>query len=633
MHDSGTSSFLTMRWWHRQSAVRALESWTRPLIGTRPYTPRFEVGKGSYMDFGTQEIVVDPSAWDFLKVADHLPLWWNGKRIATEAQLQWRYARTAARHEVMHVLFSVSPDCSGALHFLVNALEDEWIEQLSRFFYPAAWGDFVTKARVITHYYPLDDLRTRTREAVLLNACLYHRWDWKRERGTPSRYRFHSSEDEQFWAQTIRPLVEKSWRTHEDAGRKEIAREILQLIGVDEAADLSGEGLLVLPAVLDIKGERGEDDQPLRIETALPAAVEDDEGKQGASGEAGGEGQADSDVSGRGGGASEGSTLPTRALVTIVTEDDEAPSPLTAAEELYLLPPAYLENQVRAMRSRLLRELIVSTPDAGDEESPWAGQFSVEDFLRTGGARPFLLPGHQAPAHEGLAVGLLIDRTGSMEGWGGMYAGGSILGMGGLDERGVFCPSFYDPRHRMTYARQVAMLFELTCPLAGIQLLIGAVGDYGPLLHLARDVHSTDWRAPHRFKPDQPITWLRGRNTPRDSEVTRAAIAGLYGSYGCERVSSALQMTARELAACRARTRLIIFIHDGEPTDESPEDIQRVLSEIRREGMLVVAPYVGEQSEIKLLQNIFGIQWTIPVKELSGLAKRLGRLLKRYARM
>lgn len=643
----------TMPWWYRANAKKALESWIRPLIAPRPYTARYEVGDGSYMNFSSREIVVDPTAWDFMEVAKHLPLTWNGKRVDTEAKLQWRFSRTAARHEAMHVLFSVPPECGGILHFLVNALEDEWMEQLARFYYPAAWGDFVFRARLVTKYYPLPKPEESDRANLMLNMCLYHRFDWKRPKGTPSRYRFQTEEDEQFWREQIRPLVEKAWRTNEDAGRKEIAREILQLLDIPESAPLPSGGLMMSVNPLDVGGERGEDDAPLPMSviisrsSAKGSASKDgkdegssteggkDEGvtgegeKDGENKDEGGKGedasaeQGDSDASGSGGGVGEGMEGPPHyALVTLVSEDDEVPSPLTAANELYLLPPQYLENQVRGEKSRLLRVLLAKTPDAGEDASPAGGEFDIESYLRSNGARPFLLLDDAAPDHEGLAIALLIDTTGSMDGW---------EGEGGLDARGKFLPDFYRPWHRMTYARQVAMLFELVCPPAGIKLLIGATGDDGPLVHLAVD--SGDWdSAPLRYKPHQPVTWLRDRSTPRDSEVTRAAIAGLYGRYGRERISASLRVAERELAQCRAGTRLIVYVHDGMPTDEEETTIISVLKDIRRKGTLVVAPYVGDQSDIANLSAIFGPQWTLAVPQLPDLSKRLGRLLLRYAR-
>ncbi len=638
----------TMPWWYRANAKKALESWIRPLIAPRPYTARFEVTGQSYMNFSTREIVVDPTAWDFMRVAEHLPLSWNGKWVDTEAKLQWRFARTAARHEAMHVLFSVPPDCGGILHFLVNALEDEWMEQLARFFYPAAWGDFVFRARLVTRYYPLPDPAKSDRANLLLNMCLYHRFDWKRPKGTPSRYRFQTEEDEQFWREQIRPLVEKAWRTNEDAGRKDIAREILRLLDIPEDAPIPRSGLMMSANPLDVAGERGEDDEPMppgmiiarrsaksaaskggerKTEGDKDEGETDQEGKNEENQDEEGKGEdastehGDSEASTSGDGGGEAEALPHDALVSLVSDDDEVPSPLTAADELYLLPPQYLESQVRGEKSRLLRVLLAKTPEAGEEVSPVGGEFDVEAYLRSDGARPFRLLNDAAPDHEGLAIALLIDTTGSMEGW---------VGAGGLDARGVFLPSFYHPSHRMTYARQVAMLFELVCPPAGIKLLIGAAGDYGWLIHLAAP--PGDWRsAPIRSKPDQPITWLRDRSTPRDSEVTRAAIAGLYGRYERERISASLRVAERELAELRAGTRLIVYIHDGMPTDEEETKIVSVLKDIRRKGTLVVAPYVGDQWDIANLSAIFGPQWTIPVPRLPDLSKRLGRLLLRYA--
>lgn len=634
----------TVPWWYRASAKKALESWVRPLIAPRPYTARYEITGSSYMNFGTREIVIDPTAWDFMNVAKHLPLSWNGKRVDTEAKLQWRFARTAARHEALHVLFSVPPDCGGILHFVVNALEDEWMEQLARFFYPAAWGDFVFRARLVTKYYPLPDPKESDRANLILNMCLYHRFDWKRPKGTPSRFRFRTEEDAQFWQERIRPLVEKAWRTNEDAGRKDIAREILQLLDIPESASLPSGGLMMSANPFDIGGERGEDDAPLPVSVIVAGApakgaaskskeskeegeTAGDSEKEGENTDEGGKGedasaeQGDSEASGRGGGVGETESLPHYALVSLVTEEDEVPTPLTAADELYLLPPQYLENQVRGEKSRLLRVLLAKTLDAGEDASPSGGEFDVEAHLRSDGARPFRLLDDAAPDHEGLAIALLIDATGSMGGW---------SGEGGLDARGRFLPSFYRPYDRMTYARQVAMLFELVCPPAGITLLIGAAGDEGPLIHLALPLG--EWSsAPERCKPHQSVTWLRDRSTPRDSEVTRAAIAGLYGKYGAERISASLLVAERELAEVRAGTRLIVYVHDGEPTDEEPRTIVSVLKDIRRKGTLVVAPYVGDQSDIANLSAIFGSQWTIPVPRLPELSKRLGRLLLRYA--
>ncbi len=580
---------MSIPWWYRENATRALESWIRPLISPRPYSLRFEVGRGSYMSFSEREIVIDPTQWDFLRITKVLPILWNEKRVESSPSLQWRFARMAARHEAMHVLFSVPFNCSGTLHYLVNALEDEWMEQLARVFYPAAWGDFVTAARLMARYYPLPNPLEIPREQILLNMCLYHRWDWKRSRGTLSRYRFPTSEDEQFWNEQLRPLVEKAWRINEFKERKGIAREILRLLAIPESFPLP-DGLLLPEGYADVLGERSADDVPMN-------------GADVSSG-----------ISSRGSsGAVSGGVPPHEAEVVIVEDEDEVPTELTASKELYLLPPEYLENQVHGEKSRLLRQLLVKMPDADADDSPVGGEFDVEAHLRSDGARSFRLPDTPAPDHEGLAIAPLIDTTTSMGGWPGS----------GLDTRGVFRPSFYDPDERMMYACQVAMVFELVCPRAGITLLIGATGDDGLLMHLPGH--------PNRSKPHQPITWLRKRQTPRESEATRAAIAGLYGKYGDECISWSLLEAQCELAKVSAGTRLIIYIHDGLPTDEKPEAIGKVLKDIRRKGTLVVAPYVGDQSDRNKLRAIFGAEWTLAIEHLSDLTTRLGRLLLKYA--
>ena len=575
-------------WWYRTNAKKALESWIRPLISSRPYSLRFQVGKGSYMDFGDHLIVVDPTQWDFLDIARALPILWIEKRVENYPSLQWRFARMAARHEAMHVLFSVPFGCSGTLHYLVNALEDEWMEQLARVFYPAAWGDFVMAARLIARYYPLPRLSETSREQNLLFMCLYHRWDWKRPKGTPSRYRFHSPEDEQFWNERLRPLVEKAWRTNVFEGRKEIAREILRLLGVSESAPLPGRGFLLPEGYADVKGERSSDD--------LPMSVAD----------------VSSGISSRGSDGDIHADKPPHEAA-VVEESDEVPTDLVAAKEIYLLPSEYMEQLVRGEKSRLLRKLLVKTPDVSEDEGPIGSAFDVEANIRSGGERPFRLPDTPAPDHEGLAIVLLIDATTSMGGWPGS----------GLDTRGVFRPSFYNSGERMMYACQVAMVFELVCPLAGITLLIGATGDNGSLMHLPGH--------PERSKPHQPITWLRTRHTLRESEATRTAIAGIYGKYGDECISRSLLEAQHELAQVSAGTKLILYVHDGMPTDERPEVIVKALKDIRRKGTLVVAPYVGDQADIGKLRAIFGTEWTLSIERLPDLTKRLGRLLLKYA--
>src|SRR5689334_19177197 len=95
-----------MHWWHCKFAESALDRLVRVLIGARPYKIRFEPGKGSYMRFDTQEIVIDPLMADSWGGGVLLPVAWRGEKVGKLTSLQWRISRTMGRHEAGHVLFT-----------------------------------------------------------------------------------------------------------------------------------------------------------------------------------------------------------------------------------------------------------------------------------------------------------------------------------------------------------------------------------------------------------------------------------------------------------------------------------------------------------------------------------------------
>ena len=95
-----------MHWWHWKRAEHALDSWVRALIGARPYTITFATGRGSFVNFSTREIVIEPNMPDSLGGERLLPRRWRRQRVTTLAGLQWRCARALARHEAAHVLFT-----------------------------------------------------------------------------------------------------------------------------------------------------------------------------------------------------------------------------------------------------------------------------------------------------------------------------------------------------------------------------------------------------------------------------------------------------------------------------------------------------------------------------------------------
>ena len=570
-------------WWHRANAQKSLEAWAYPLIRPRLYLAQFNPGGGSYVDFTTRHIAVDPLLSSAIGGEARLPVRWGRSTVTSLARLQWRCSQMAAWHEDFHVLFTDPGEYPGILHWLVNTLEDERIERLARWYYPPAWAAFQAFGRLMAQFKEIAEPESRSREQLLLDACLYMRWDWKRPRGISSRFRFHDAHEEEFWREEIFPLVQQAWTAPHEKRVGELARDILARIGVPESADPDIFGVMLSPMALDTRGKRDESDKPLAVPGSFLAAP--------GSGET-----PEEDEPG-------------------VEDETGPPEDLRAEEELYLLPPQHLIQMVRGEVNALLKALIVPTPEIEDEEQEAVGlEFSVEDFVQSRGEYPFRTPAEVGRAHGGLCIVLFIDMTTSMGGWPGH----------GLDNLGRFRPEFYQAGARMSAAREAAMLFELVCTRARIPLAIGCAGDNGSLAHLPRPKH--------RLKPEDPVTWIRTFETNRFDELPRFAIAGLYGKYNRECVSPSLRLAAHMLEARSEETKLVIYIHDGIPEDEPEARVVETLAEVRKKGLLVVAPYVGHQGGLHRLQAIFGKEWTIPVPKPRELSKRMARFLLKHAR-
>jgi hypothetical protein len=578
-----------MNWWHWRRAERALENWVRVLIGTRPYTIRFDPGKGSFVRFDTQEIVIDPVMTNNWGGEALLPVTWRGEKVSKLASLQWRISRAMGRHEAGHVLFTERYGISGQLHaWLCNALEDERMERLTGAHYPPARADFLTLARLLATRMPLPETPA-SREDALLNACLFWRWDSKRPAKTPSRLRFASEADHQLWEAEIRPLVEESW-VAPNAGRvAELALEILRRLGLPEHDNIGGHVLIITDRIPG-SAERRPGDEPLMVSTTdlLPDGNEDD------------------------------SETNASASNDIHTGDEGEPpesdsDPSTGS--LWQRPYGWLVAEVAGETRRLLKVLQAPAPDIGSRRSGTHGTFTAEAHARTRGERPLMVKREVEQDPSGLAIVLLIDRTGSMG------------PMPGIDPvTGEPDVSFFDERARVTHARRAAMLFELTCTAADIPLAIGYAGDYTYSVHLPDSLNE----ATLLHHPDKPVIWLRTWQTPRYAEGPKALIAGLYGDSGSERVSASLCEAERLLLERPERTKLVLYVHDGQPSDEKPHEVAATITALRRKGIVVLGVYVGPQEKIAKLQAIFGSDQTIPVERLTDLPARLGRLLLKY---
>jgi hypothetical protein len=583
-----------MHWWDWTRAQRALETWVRVLIGARPYAIRFGPREGSFVRFDTQEIVVDPLMVDGWGGARWLPATWRGYHVTELPGLQWRVARALARHEAGHVLFTAAHTIHGGLHaWLTNALEDQRMERLTGALAPAARADFLALARLLAAHLSLPDPTLLPRADTLLNACLFWRWDTHRPAGTPSRLRLASADDQLCWETAIRPLVEDAWAAPDVQHVSDIALAILRHLDLPDRAGADGHVLIAADAIRH-PAERRAGDVPLHIPGTIHVVHSN--------------------------GLGDGSAVTADAVDVVGTETvDEGESPTVDTDpssgSLWLRPYAWLVQEVAGETRRLLRVLQVPAPAIATRRSTTSGTFSARAYARTGGERPLIVRREPSVDSSGLAIVLLIDRTTSM-------------GEPPTIDRatGEPSPNFFDPDARMPHARRAAMLFELTCTQAGIPLCIGFAGDRGYSVHL-----------PHAFgervffhRPERPITWLRTWETPRFAEGPTALIAGLYGDSYSERVSASLHEAHAKLQQRPEGTKLILFIHDGLPTDEPASAATTTVDELRRRGTHIIGVFVGDQAQLPQLEAIFGAPHTIPVTTVADLPQRLGRLLLTY---
>lgn len=565
-----------MDWWHWKRAEHALDTWVRALIGARPYTIRFATGKGSFVNFSTREIVIEPNMPDSLGGERLLPRPWRRQRVRELPGLQWRCARTLARHEAAHVLFTqVSKnDRGGAHHWLINALEDGRIERYLGAMAPWAWADFLELGMLVWQQYTLPDGRAER----LLSACLLHRWDVLRPKKTASRIAFPQAADCALWEERIRPLVERAWLVSDTEDVAAIASEILKLIGLAETA--SAPRGLSNPIDSGTAGERAADDQPLSVAgTSADSRTTADDPPIGED-------------------SVEGADPP--GVDVDLTRGN-----------LLLHPYREIEHEVAGEVRRLITALAPPTPNTAPRAHMVKGRFSAREHVRSKGEKPMLLGRERAPDPGGLALVLLIDRTGSM---GNYQIAGGVPGEG-----------FYSPGGRMYHARRAAMLLDRASASAHIPLCIGFAGNevsprHGP--YAGRTLHLP-----------QSVVWIRDWATPAGAEGPLAAIAGMYGDAGnAERISESLRLAREQLRERREPTRVIVYIHDGQPTDETPQAVAKTVAAVRRDGIIVLGLFVGDQRELPKLAAIFGPDDTIGVVDLAKLPERLGAILKRYYR-
>ncbi len=170
----------------------------------------------------------------------------------------------------------------------------------------------------------------------------------------------------------------------------------------------------------------------------------------------------------------------------------------------------------------------------------------------------------------------------------------------------------------MPHVRPALMLLQRGCAGAGIPHAIG----------LACQEFSAEHRRGYLQFPGA-VAWLQRFDTPRRPRG-RALIAGLYPGSDNEAVSTALGTARDALRVQAAETKLILYIHDGDPTDETPAEVAATIARVRREGIVVLGLYLGPQYGVAKMEAIFGREWVIATDDLARLPGLLARVLTRF---
>ena len=175
---------------------------------------------------------------------------------------------------------------------------------------------------------------------------------------------------------------------------------------------------------------------------------------------------------------------------------------------------------------------------------------------------------------------------------------------------------------RMPTVRQATMLLERTCAMLDVPLAIGFARDH------AYPVHADTFG---RVTLADPVVWIKRWDTPTNAEGPRALIAGLYGDATAEAVSRSLHVAQRELERRPEAVKVILYLHDGMPEDEEPEEVRATVERLRRVyGITIIGLYLGSQHNLDAMTAIFGKQSTIGLDDLAHLPARLGRILARF---
>ncbi len=198
---------------------------------------------------------------------------------------------------------------------------------------------------------------------------------------------------------------------------------------------------------------------------------------------------------------------------------------------------------------------------------------------------------NKLPSETELAVGLLIDESGSM-----------------------------DCNQRCTYARATAIILEDFCRKLGIPIAV-----YG---------HSTGYRGSERNwkRSVELYSYVEFDNFDNDDRYRLMNIS----SRGGNRDGAALRFVAERLMERPEPQKLLMLISDGQPADSgysgdaAEADLRGIQQEYQRKGVLFLAAAIGDDKEN--IQRIYGDAF-LDITDLEQLPVKLTNEVKRYIRV
>jgi Mg-chelatase subunit ChlD len=556
-------------WWGYRDVQRRLAALLSTLGGGRGFRLEVRESGMSFTDFDRKRVVVDPTIVTSDDPALHL-----------------LYTKGVIAHEAGHVRFTTpayglkTTDMGSVktqvLAQLCNILEDERVDRAMA---NSHWGmeaplQIRKRALWEQRLTPLDPSKSEPEE--VLSAIIQLRYGWELKGSL--------SPENQARLELVRPLVVAAWNAPDTETVRGYAEQVMKLLGLEERAEEAQKKL----------DEQGcGDGCPSAIIIGRP---DDADANPNASHQPGGRCDKDGEPGHACGGsviyldpnAPEGSGAPISDDLRDQIEQalKDADIELSSVfgrggeqERSSSLRPAAVDAQLyaaaKAAGTVLARGLRAAPPVPRSRADADGSRFSYRDELRNAD-RP--MRRRDVPTKKRkVAITALVDCSGSMSG-------------------------------AMPEVRRAVLSADIAAREIGIPFSV-----YG----------FSSWRegAVRVVRPDR----LSGRTAPE-------AIAGLEASGGTI-LAPALTAAADDLRRTPAERKILLVIHDGQPSDM--EESAAAAHAAARRGMEVIGIYLGDESRdaegVEAMRALFGRR-LLTAADAAALAPLLAGFVRRALR-